>query len=306
MRSQSTAIVLLFIACGPALAQQEIRLWPGKAPGTENWTIKESVVTSPGGGTAIANVSDPTLTVYLPAKAQATGTAVIVAPGGGLRFLGMDPKTVKFLNDKGIAAFVLKYRTLQSQARPGGGAPNAPGPSRVEMEIRNANANPVPDDPKATEVLHMAVADMQTALRLVRRNAKEWGVDTKKVGILAYSAGGGVAIGTALAPPGDAYPDFIISAFGPSLQDVVVPAHAPPLFMAVVQNHFNVTNGLVALFVKWKAANKPVELHVYDMGNPPLTIRPQGRPTEVWIERAYEWLQLHDFAPQPASWAVSP
>ena len=300
---------LLFAAGCEAKAQQVIRLWPGKAPGTERWTLKESATPTPG-GRRITNVSDPTLTLFLPERAKASGTAVIIAPGGGLRLLSEDDRLVEWLNAHGIAAFVLKYRILQvpPTLAPAGIAPspagNAPFPpasfgpgARPEMEIRNANANPAPNDAALTEVLGMGIADAQQALRLVRRNAVPWGVDPKKVGIMGFSAGGGVGIGAALAPPGDAYPDFLITAYGPSLMDVTVPPHAPPLFIVVGENHWNVTNGLLALFAKWKEAGKPAELHVYDMANGAIGMTPHGQPVDSWLERVVDWLALRGFAP---------
>ncbi len=123
------------------------------------------------------------------------------------------------------------------------------------MKIINGNANPAPDDAVLDEVLKMGVADAQQALRLIRKNASEWRVDPKRVGLMGFSAGGGVSVGAVLA---DASADFLISVYGPSLQDVNVPPDAPPLFVAVGSNHFNVTNGCLALFAEWKkAANRP-------------------------------------------------
>ena len=87
-----------------------------RRPARKSWTVPESVSTSPTGDRTISNVSDPTLTVFLPDPAIATGTAVVLAPGGAMRVLGMDSdgtQVAKWLNEKGIAAFVLKYRTLQ-------------------------------------------------------------------------------------------------------------------------------------------------------------------------------------------------
>ena len=109
--------VLAVAADVAAQTPQEIRLWPGKAPGSENWSVPETTTTSPSGDRTIANVSDPSVTVYLPPAATATGAAVVVAPGGALRLLAWDGEGVKvaqWLNSKGIAALVLKYRTLQS------------------------------------------------------------------------------------------------------------------------------------------------------------------------------------------------
>jgi acetyl esterase/lipase len=294
------AIAVLVVASN-AIAQppEEIRLWPGKAPGSENWTRPEVTTVSPAGDRTISNVSDPTVTVFLPPSATATGTAVIVAPGGALRVLGWDNEGVKaaqWLNSKGIAALVLKYRTLQTlpdggrgrgAAPPGGGAGAGP---RKELEIRNGNANPEPDDPALREVLHMAISDAQQALRLARRNAAAWRIDPARVGIMGFSAGGGIAVGAALAERSDASPDFLVSLYGPSLQDVTVPAHAPPLFIAVGATHFNVTNGCVALFAAWKAAGKPAEIHVYDQVSAGFGMTKRGLPVDSWSDRLLEWL----------------
>jgi acetyl esterase/lipase len=278
-------------------AQTEIRLWPDGAPRSESWSLPESVSTSASGERVLANVSDPTLSVFLPDPAIATGAAVVIAPGGALRVLAFDNEGVKaaeWLNERGIAGFVLKYRTLQQDpAAPRGPLLGLPGPgsaAREELVIANANANPAPDDAALAEVLALAVADAQAALRLVRRNATRWNVDPMRVGIIGFSAGGGVGVGTALAPRSDASPDFLVSVYGPSLQDVRVPADAPPLFVAVGSTHFNVTNGCLALFAAWKAAGKPAEIHVYDGVSAGFGMRKQGLPVDAWTERMYEWL----------------
>ena len=282
-----------------AQTMEEIRLWPGKAPGSENWTVPEVTTTSAAGDRTISNVSDPTVAVFLPPPASATGTAIVIAPGGALRVLGWDNEGVKaaqWLNSKGIAALVLKYRTLQAMpgGRGRGAAPSgiggaAAGP-RKELEIRNGNANPEPDDPGLREVLQMGIADAQQALRLARRNATAWRIDPARVGIMGFSAGGGIAVGTALAERTDASPDFLVSLYGPSLQDVNVPAHAPPLFIAVGSSHFNVTNGCLALFAAWKAAGKPAEIHVYDQVSAGFGMTKRGLPVDAWSDRLLEWL----------------
>ena len=307
MTNRSRMLPLFALLVAPlafgAAPPQEIRLWPGKAPGTESWAVPESVTTSPNGERTVSNVSDPTLTVFLPDPSIATGTAVVLAHGGAMRVLGIDSngtQVAKWLNARGIAAFVLKYRTVQQAAGargmpgggPGAGAGAGPAgpPARQELNIRNANANPEPNDAALAAAVKMAIADGQEALRLIRRNAKEWKVDPARVGIMGFSAGGGVAVGTALAEKSDAYPDFLMSMYGPSLMDVNVPAHAPPLFIAVGATHFNVTNGCLALFAVWKAAGKSAEIHVYDQVSAGFSLNKRGLPVDGWIDRAYEWL----------------
>jgi acetyl esterase/lipase len=288
---------LALCAAAPVTAQTEIHLWPDGAPGSQHWSIPESVATSPSGERVITNVSDPTLTVFLPDPAIATGAAAVIAPGGALRVLGFDNEGVKlaeWLNERGIAGFVLKYRTLQQDpSTPRGPLPGMPGPGagpREELVIVNANANPAPSDASLGEVLALAVADAQAALRLVRERARDWRIDPTRVGIIGFSAGGGVAVGTALAAESDASPSFLVSVYGPSLQDVNVPQPAPPLFIAVGATHFNVTNGCLALFAAWKAAGQPAEIHVYDGVNGGFGMTQRGQPVDGWTERLYEWL----------------
>jgi acetyl esterase/lipase len=299
MRSRSCAPL---IACGLLLASsamaaqpEELRLWPGKAPGSESWPQTETVTTSPSGDRIVTNVSEPTLTVFLPDAARATGAAIVVAPGGALRLLSLDnegTRAAQWLNERGMAAFVLKYRTLQlaDPRAPFPPPPAASTPRPPELEIRNANANPAPGDPALAEVLEMGVADAQQALRLVRRNATRWRVDPARVGLMGFSAGGGVAVSAALAPKTDASPDFLVSLYGPALVDVHVPEHAPPLFIAVGNAHYNVTNGVLALFAAWKAAGKPAEIHVYDQVNAGFGMTKRGLPVDGWTERLHEWL----------------
>jgi len=295
-------VTVLAIGSGAeAQAPLEIHLWPGKAPGSEAWTVTESVATSRTGERTLTNVSDPTLSIFLPTATSTPTAGVVVAPGGALRLLAWDNEGIRvaqWLNSKGIAAFVLKYRTLQMPAGAAAAPPPLPRPDapRREMQIRNANANPAPDDASLTEVLRMGIADAQQAVRLVRKNASAWRVDPNRVGMMGFSAGGGVAVGAALADRSDASPDFLVSVYGPSLQDVVVPAHAPPLFIAVGSTHFNVTNGCLALFAAWKVAGKPAEIHVYDQVSAGFGMSTRGLPVDAWTDRLYEWLVARKIA----------
>jgi acetyl esterase/lipase len=283
-------------------AGTELPLWPGTAPGTSAWKEAEVVTTSASGDRILSNVSHPTLSVYLPAADLANGTAVVIAPGGALRVLGVDnegTRVAQWLNSKGIAAFVLKYRTLQQSPRSATSSVAMPAPAtaqREELTIRKANANPAPGDEALDEVLRMAVADAQAALRLVRSHAAAWRIDPARVGFMGFSAGGGVGIGTVLAPQSDASPDFLATLYGPSLMDVEVPAHAPPLFIAVGTNHFNVASGCIALFSAWKAAGKPVEIHVYDQVSGGFGMTRRGLPVDAWTERFLEWLVARKLA----------
>ena len=173
-------------------------------------------------------MSDPTLSVFLPDPAIATGAAVVIAPGGALRVLAFDNEGVKaaeWLNERGIAGFVLKYRTLQlDPAAPRGPLPGHSGARPAARDRSWSSSTPTRTPRRTTRrwprCSTLAVADAQAALRLVRRNANALELDPMRVGIIGFSAGGGVGVGTALAPRSDASPDFLVSVYGPSLQDV--------------------------------------------------------------------------------------
>ena len=282
---------LAFAPFGPALAQQHgLSLYSGPAAGSEDWT--EPLVVRPRlGGEDRYNTAQPRLQVFLPDPEKADGAAIILLPGGGLRVLSMGKDmhdTIALLNNRGVAVIVLEYRTLQlgpdAIAKATAPRPATSTPVRFpQMEIRNANANPSPDDPALGQVLRLAVSDGQAALRMVRRNAAQWHIDPDRVGMFGTSAGGGVALGTMMAGEDGATPDFIISNFGPALQDIAVPQDAPPLFLITEAWHGPVTDGLVALFQMWIARQQPAELHVYDVPN--FTMTP-----DLWGARLIDWM----------------
>lgn len=292
---------------GPAQAQETIRLWDGRAPGTENWAYPERVTRTPTGEIqSISNISEPTVTVFLPEAATANGTAVMILPGGGLRALGWDSSVqqARWFNSLGVAAVILKYRTLQ-MAPPD---PNAPRPPRgapppdmsLARLVTDANANPSPDDPALTEVLTMAVSDADAALRLMRANATEWRINPDRIGMMGVSAGGGVAVGAILAGR-ESSPAFLISLFGPALQPVTVPEYAPPLFIAVGENHQPVANGMIALHNLWNAAGKSSELHVFGGVRMGLGVWDGPAPADRTSDRLRDWMIAQNLIPAPAA-----
>lgn len=292
------ALLLAALSTTPAAAQEVIPLWHGKAPGSETWTFAEQASPKQNGGTHVADVTVPTLTVYLPEQSKATGTAVLIAPGGGM--VGLEVPAyqngpAKWFNDRGIAAFVLKYRVLPTAWQIKRAPPTI-------TDFPHGNANPFPEDQRMTATIAMAIADARQALGIIRSNAQGWGIDPAKVGMLGYSAGGGVSIGAAVAPAeggvkadASARPDFIISVYGPSLVDVTVPDNPPPLFLAVKQYHPNVARALVAVFAEWTKVHAPAELHVYDqLGQSPFL-----DDTGEWLERAHDWMMARGFGLRP-------
>jgi dienelactone hydrolase len=291
-------IVLLMVCINVSTnAQETIRLWEGKAPGSENWTHQEKTSTFPGGGIIVQDVVDPTITAYLPDPSIANGAAVIVCPGGAFRMLSIDGEgknVAEWLNRQGFAAFVLKYRLYKTVDSKGMGMPKMPL-SEIKLSLKNANANPAPDNQELNNVIRLATEDGQQAIRLVRRNARKWNIDPSKIGIMGFSAGGGVAVGTTLLDDQEGYPNFIVSLYGPSMVDVRVPANAPPLFIAVAANHKPVSLGCVALYNVWNEAGKSAELHVFSKGTGPFSIKKQGLPSDAWPELFLVWIKGEGF-----------
>jgi dienelactone hydrolase len=270
-----------------------IRLWEGKAPGSETWTHQEVNTTSANGMVTIRDVVDPSMTAYLPEPSISNGIAVVVCPGGAFRALAWESEGVavaRWLNKNGIAAFVLKYRLLKTDE--GKMAFPMPG-AGTKLVIKNANANPDPNNEELNNVIRLAISDGQQAIRLVRQNAKKWNINPSKIGIMGFSAGGGVVVGTALLNDPAGYPNFLVSLYGPSQLDVVVPANAPPLFIAVAANHKPVSMGCVALYTAWNEAGKSAELHVYSKGN--FGLGGKGLPSNSWSDRFLEWLKAEGF-----------
>ena len=187
---------VLLAAAAFAAEPKVIPLWPGAAPGSEDWTQKESEAVGPQDDLRrVSNITLPTLTVYLPSPASANGTAVIVCPGGGFRILAIDHEgheVARWLNSLGIAAFVLKYRVMRT------GDPDEKNPA-VMAERRKS-------------LVPLAVTDGQQAVRLVRSRAAEWGIAPNRIGIMGFSAGGYVTAAVALGQNADSRPDFASKA----------------------------------------------------------------------------------------------
>jgi acetyl esterase/lipase len=240
------------------------------------------------------NVTVATLTPFLPDPSQATGTAVIVAPGGGFRTLSMENegwKVAEALAAKGVAAFVLKYRLNQTAAdlnefarptapRTGSGPPST-RPTPAEMAARIAPQ----------------VADANAAFALIRENAEKWHVDPDRIGMIGFSAGAMLTMTTTLSG-GEAKPAFIGSIYG-GLNAVEVPVDAPPLFVAIAADDplFPVGFGLIE---SWRKANRAVELHYYEQGGHGFGMYQKTTTSTGWFDAYVRWLGMHGYL-KPAS-----
>lgn len=238
--------------------------------------------------------NEPSMTVYLPKKENANGCAVILCPGGGLRVLSWHDdveRMAEMLNERGIAAIGLKYTLDRSTHTGGGSMPKMVDVTKFD-KFKLANANPMPSE-ESTAICLRAADDARNAIRIVREHADEWNIKPNKVGYLGFSAGGGVAIAATVTAKEGEMPDFLASAFGPSLIDVTVPEQAPPLLIMTRVEHPNVAAGCLQLFLEWKKAEKNAEMHFYGDGQGPFTLMEHtGKTTtENWSDEFLSWLK---------------
>ncbi len=234
----------------------------------------------------VRNVIRSTLTPVLPDPAKATGAAVIVAPGGAFRMLSVDNEgfeVAQWLADRGITAFVLKYRLIQT-----------PADDRAFMdELQRVLRNVRPG--QGLETPAFALEDGKTALAMVRARAKEWHVDPHRVGFLGFSAGATLTLSMALLPEPAERPDFVAPIYGP-MGAVDVPAHAPPLFAAIAADDQYFGNGNADLIQSWLAAKRPAELHIYFNGQHGFGMKKLTNSTAVhWIDEFYWWMNSSGF-----------
>jgi acetyl esterase/lipase len=263
-------------------------LYPGAPPGSAHWDWQEQELKL-GANTLVYNVSTPTLTAFEAEPSIANGTAVIVCPGGGFHMLSMDSEgydVAKWLNGKGITAFVLKYRLVHCLT------------SNPMQEFMSKQPNTPKFNKDIEPVVAMGIADGKAAIAYVRTHAAEFGIDPRKIGIIGFSAGGTVAAGVAFTYDAQSRPDFVapIYPYVGSFGDPAVPADAPPMFIAAATDDvFGFQKHCTALYDKWVDARKPAELHIYAKGNHGFGMRKQNLPTDGWIDRFYEWVKVLGF-----------
>lgn len=268
--------VMLLAASSFAAEPKTIPLWPGLPPGSENWNYEEKDTVGPQDTTRrISNITHPTLTVYAPDTASANGTAVVVCPGGGFRYLSIENEgssVAQWLNSIGVTAFVLKYRVMRT------GDPEESDAAKMAERRKT--------------VIPLAIADGQQAIRLVRSHAQEWHLAPERIGILGFSAGGYVAAAVALQHDAESRPSFVAPIYPGTPDDVTAPADAPPMFLVHADDDKTVApvDHSIRLYQAWKKAGIPAELHIYSRGGHGFGMRKRGLPVDTWTDRFRDWL----------------
>jgi acetyl esterase/lipase len=261
-----------------------IELGTGPLPGATNPEVWHSQY----GSQFARNVTIATLTPFLPDPAKASGAAVVVAPGGGFFTLSMENEgwnVAHALAEKGVAAFVLKYRLNQTPA-------DMPAFEKSMREMFSGTARPPRPEPgKAIAGLAPQIADARAAFALIRKRSAEWHVDPNRIGMIGFSAGAMLTMATTLAGE-DAKPAFIGNIYGP-LASVTVPAEAPPLFIALAADDPFFGNSGYGLIDSWKAAKRPVEFHLYEQGGHGFGMYPKETTSTGWFDAFVRWLGMH-------------
>ncbi len=232
------------------------------------------------------NISKATLTPFLPKAGKANGAAVIVAPGGGFRWLSMGNEgweVAKALNERGVAAFVLKYRLMPT------------APEWAEFDKGNPLTAPTPGarpgPPDFSAIIKLPLEDATAAFKLVRARAKEWNIDPNRLGMMGFSAGAGTTMAATLQST-ENKPAFIAPIYG-SLRTVEVPADAPPMFVALASDDPLFGNNEYGLITAWKKAGRPVEFHLYQNGGHGFGLGNTGKTSTGWFPQFMLWLEVN-------------
>lgn len=274
-------------------ASQVIDLWPQDQPGPSREVGEERDLTKDTDNLIagrrlirLGNVSTPQAHVYLPAEEDRTGAAVVICPGGGYSILAWDlegTEVADWLVSKGVAAIVLKYRVPTRQV-----------------------------DPKWL----LPVQDAQRTISIVRSHAKEWKLNSERIGILGFSAGGDTAARTALAEerhyePTDeldqascrpnaailVYTAYLVNDEKTALkEDLAASKDSPPMFMVHAFDDPVPVESSLHMMLALKQAGVPSELHIYDAGGHGYGLRAvDDLPVTSWPQPCEDWLRRHNW-----------
>lgn len=296
LRTLAGAVAVAVLACACSSAPTEaplrqrlpevVRIWPGQPAGTESWSGDEQVVDAelPNLGKVhiVTNVTAPTLTIFRPKAGTDNGTAMIVVPGGAFRALPWDldgTEPAQWLTDRGITAFVLKYRV-----RPPTDVSATAAESFDHFAQRTENARAI------------AVADAEQAVRFVRARARQYGLAPHRLGMIGFSAGAMTAMSVADEKDASVRPDFAVSLYGALLTDDAPAKDAPSLFIVAAQDDDQAPVERSAdIFRRWTAAGLPAELHLYEKGGHGFAFRKHHLPVDQWPEAFWLWMQSRGY-----------
>jgi len=272
-------------------APPNLLIWPADdaGAGTGSGEPKEQESVASWHQRFVRNVTRASVDVYLPEPSRANGAAMIVCPGGGFRFLTMEgegEQVEHWLNQRGIAAFILHYRLKPT--------PRSDLLFYIRMLIELPplfSGKGIKDKQSFMSLEAPAIADGTQAVRFVRSEAATWHLAPDRIGVLGFSAGGVVAVGASLAAEPKDRPDFAAALYSGPLDIGSVPADAPPLFMGAAADDPLTALGTQPIAAAWKAGGAPVELHVYQKGGHGFGMQKKGTDSDRWVDDFSAWLE---------------
>lgn len=290
MKKQLTTTFIGLILCislQTTMAAQEIIELPAiQVDTTIQWEAEESQYYSENWNTqVVTNVSKPSMEVFRPVQGTATGTAVVVCPGGALYGHSIESEgnqVARWLAQRGVTVFVLRYRLVPTQ-------------KDATQQVKEDGRLVVPN---AKQVLPSAVQDALQAIQHIREHADDYSVQSDRIGIMGFSAGGAVTMGATLNATTISQPNFIAPVYPWTivLSAYEVPENAPPAFvLCASDDSLDLVNGSVAIYSKWIAAGKSAELHMCANGGHGFGMRTQNLSSDGWIELFWNWLRFQEF-----------
>jgi len=280
---------------------EPVRLYSEAAPGVTGPGCPE-VMIGQTPDRVIYNVSVPTYQPFLPPKARATGTAVIVAPGGGFELLAIDNEGIevaKWLAERGIAAFVLKYRVTQTDPNNPPKVGLARQPPQLPPAACAASLPPAGSIDIATRGA-AGIADGIAAIQQIREHAGQYHIDPQRIVMMGFSAGAMVTTGTVLQQDAAARPNFAAPIYGAPFGSMpAIPSGLPPLFLAVAQNDRLVGAPVKAFYEALLAAGYHPELHVFNGGSHGFGMHTLGTTSDHWKDSYFWWLESLGLTQKP-------
>lgn len=254
-------LTVLMMGVAVAMAEKEVKLWDGDMPGI-GAEKPEGLAPDKGDGTIrLTNVSEPTLTMFL-LEREMPSPFVIICPGGGYNILSWNKEgtdIAEWLNSIGVSAAVLKYRCPNNRSG--------------------------------------ALEDAKQAVRMARDHSKEWSIDSGRIGMLGFSAGGHL---TAACSNSDVRPDFSVLVYPAYLfkkdsidlvDEIKVDAETPPAFVVQTKDDKAYYRSTLAYTAALDAVGVEVESHLFAKGGHGYGMQDRGHPVSMWPQLCEAWMR---------------
>ncbi len=292
--------LLLAILCLSVNAQEVYKIYDGSAPGNAKQLDPEMSIPAPwSGNPLIFNVSEPTITVFRPDKNINTGAAIIIAPGGGNRFLTWIEEGInvaEWFQRHGVTAIVLKYRTNQAGSR-----------EEIEEAFKNIAAISTTSSEgndekivfKAPEPVEIASTlqgdDGRQAVKYVRQHAEELGINPQKIGLMGFSAGAVLTSNVIYIHDEGSRPDLAAFIYGRGVANKI--SDPMPLFLCspVYDAESLPATGLLYMHLNWKAARVPTGLQFIHEASHGEGLQYNGKEWNEWIENLFNFMKAVNF-----------